>query len=367
MLILDVYALEDDYDISTYADTIYNIDDLKSYTGYWAKFQVVNSSNNVKYYYIQSKSVDTYNSVYAYDFYLVDDVYLNIRLVDDADNQIVFNTWNLYTSEDDINYSFTNSFTSTSVDTSSLLNLENCKVYLNDFNAIKNCTRCYYPSLFISGEYSGPVEEEADDGGIFAGLNNIKEKLSSLVSSVANVVSSISEGFKNVVSSIKDSLLNVVDSLTAGFDNLKEKLFNIVSSITEGFLNVVDSLVEGFKNIVNSLLEIPSRIAEKFKEIFVYLFIPSENPFDNLNSLLKEKFKIIDDIKAIIDKFKLSNSSTLTLSFKMFNKECKILDLSLVDSDLLKFTRLFIVAIFYIKFILELFKKIPAIVQGGVS
>ena len=94
-------------------------------------------------------------------------------------------------------------------------------------------------------------------------------------------------------------VLNKHEFSTGGFDEPVEK-----PSILDGIGSFFDSLFEKLGNWFNSLInfvkDIPQLIIDGFKDLFVLLFVPCNNLFDDFKTLIEDKFGIFSQLSNIV-------------------------------------------------------------------
>lgn len=86
---------------------------------------------------------------------------------------------------------------------------------------------------------------------------------------------------------------------TGGFDEPIQE-----PSILDGIGSLFDSLFEKlgnwFTNLINFVKSIPQLIIDGFKDLFVFLFVPSNNLFDDFKTLIEDKFGIFFQLSNIV-------------------------------------------------------------------
>lgn len=362
---------------------------MEKFTSYWAKFQLVDKNGNVTYYIIKNRSNDTFNSVYKYQFFLVKEKYLNLKMTNKNDEQILFNRWDLYKSENDLDYEYINSFASDETNVTNLLNVENCKIYLNNFNVVGNCSSAYYPSNFVQGSYDKDSNNNDD--------TTKDDENKNILTSIVDFIKDIVEKIKNLPSLIYNSFSNILDSIRQKIIDLKDKLVELPSLIYENFSTILDNIKKGLGTLKDKILDLPSQIYNFFKDVidgiknkvieikdvlsnlvqnivnaFITmlkdLFIPKTSIVDSIKNKFDEKFKIISQVEEQINNFKnIKTTEELpTLRFTYKKKEYNVLDLNSFVSYINIF-KILVAAIVWCKFLLSLYHKIPKIIGGFSS
>lgn len=86
------------------------------------------------------------------------------------------------------------------------------------------------------------------------------------------------------------------------FSNLISKLGELVSNIGEWFSNLISNLGEWFAKVGEWILSIPQTIADLFKDLFIYLFVPTEDHFGQIKDKISSKFPIIEQVTELSSK-----------------------------------------------------------------
>ena len=305
-----------------------------------------------------------------------------------SNEQILFNRWELYKSKNDLDYEYINSFSSTETNGSSLLNVANCKIYLNNFNVVKNCTSAYYPNNFVQGKF--------DKDNVTKDDTTKDDENKSILTSIVDFIKDIVEKIKNLPSLIYNSFSNILDSIRQKIIDLKDKLVELPSLIYQNFSNILDKIKIALGTLKDKILDLPSQIYNFFKGVidgiknkvieikdtlsnlvknlvdaFVTmlkdLFIPKEDILGEVKSKCDEKFKIISQVQEQVEKIKnIASSETLPIiKFTYKDKEYKILDLN-PFANYLNPIKYLIAALIWIKFIISLYNKAPYLVGGFV-
>lgn len=119
---------------------------------------------------------------------------------------------------------------------------------------------------------------------------------------------------------------------TGGFDEPVEE-----PSILDGIGSFFDSLFEKlgnwFTNLINFVKSIPQLIIDGFKDLFVFLFVPSDNLFDDFKTLIEDKFGIFSQLSNIVfDSTTIElNDSAPNFHISISGKDYTFVDLSFYD------------------------------------
>lgn len=191
--------------------------------------------------------------------------------------------------------------------------------------------------------------------GLAFPFNAIKEGLNSIIEFFGNLLDYLnpfSENFilKSIINFL-GSILNYLNPFSEDFILLK--LWNFLVEI----ISYINPFSENF--FVYKLIELLS-------DLLKFLFVPANNPFDELSNKFNEKFSFIEQIKTLInDLLGFSNYGDKTPSFNM---SWKGVTFALVDFSLFLDYRSWlhgiILAIAWFVFLFKTYKKLPSIIGG---
>ena len=300
------------------------------------------------------------------------------------DEQILFNRWELYKSLNDLDYEYISAFASDETNVSNLLNVENCKIYLNNFNVVGNCSSAYYPSNFVQGNYDKDNNDKSDS----------EDENKGILTSILDFVKDIIQKMKELPSLIFDNFSNILESIRQKIIDLKDKVGELPSLIYENFSTILDNIKEGLSTLKDKILDLPSQIYNFFKDVidsiknkiieikdilsnlvqnlidgfvtmFEDLFIPKTSIVDSIKSKFDEKFKIISQVEEQINKFRnIKTTETLpTLKINYKGNEYVVLDLNPFSSYVGTF-KILVAAIIWCRFLLSLYGKLPRLIGG---
>lgn len=191
--------------------------------------------------------------------------------------------------------------------------------------------------------------------GLAVPFNAIKEGLNSIIEFFGNLLDYLnpfSENFilKSIINFL-GSILNYLNPFSEDFILLK--LWNFLVEI----ISYINPFSENF--FVYKLIELLS-------DLLKFLFVPANNPFDELSNKFNEKFAFIEQIKTLInDLLGFNNYGDKTPSFNM---SWKGVTFALVDFSLFLEYRIWlhgiILAIAWFVFLFKTYKKLPSIIGG---
>lgn len=148
------------------------------------------------------------------------------------------------------------------------------------------------------------------------------------------------------------------------FSNLISKLGELVSNIGEWFSNLISNLGEWFAKVGEWILSIPQTIADLFKDLFIYLFVPTEDHFGQIKDKISSKFPIIEQVTELSSKllgFSYGSEPVFNVSYN--GVTYNILDLSAFASYRVIINGI-ILALCYFGFIRRLLRRIPKLIGG---
>lgn len=165
------------------------------------------------------------------------------------------------------------------------------------------------------------------------------------------------------------------DSFWDGIKNIGQWFVDLGVSFGNWFSNLITNLGEWFKSVGQWFAELPSKVGEVFKELFMYLFVPEDNPFSTFKDLIGEKFPVVDQAKELVDVALGSlGSEPATMSNDSYGSEPVFkftwqgVEVPLIDltpfTPYKKIVDGIIVAICYFLYIMRLYKRIPSLIRG---
>lgn len=174
---------------------------------------------------------------------------------------------------------------------------------------------------------------------------------------------------------IKNSIWEGINNIGQWFTNLITNLGEWFKSVGEWFSNLITNLGEWFKSVGQWFAELPSKVGEVFKELFMYLFVPEDNPFSTFKDFITEKFPVVDQAKELVDVALGSIASEpATMSSDSYGSEPVFkftwqgVEVPLIDlTPFTPYKRIvdgIIVAICYFLYIMRLFKRVPSLIRG---
>lgn len=207
--------------------------------------------------------------------------------------------------------------------------------------------------------------------GLAVPFNAIKEGLAT----ISNALSYINPFSDNFI--LKDFFTNFISWFNPFSDNfILKNIINFLGSI----LNYLNPFSEDFilLKLWNFLVEIISYINPFSENFFVYklidllgdllkwLFVPNNNPFNELSNKFDEKFAFVNQIKTLVnDLLGYTNYGDKAPSFDM---TWHGVTFSLIDFSLFLNYRTWlhgiILAIAWFVFIFKTYKKLPSIIGG---
>ena len=174
-------------------------------------------------------------------------------------------------------------------------------------------------------------------------------------SSVLDYINPFSENF--LLNGVLNSLGTMINYLNPFNENF---ILNGVLTNLGNMLNYINPFSDNF---------LGKKIIEMFSDLFEYLFIPTGNQFEDLQSKFDEKFAFIGQIKELVGNLFFTTSTYSTngdypsLNITYMGTTVSIVDFSVFDQyrDLV---HAIIIAVLYIAFILRLVKRLPGIIGG---
>lgn len=165
--------------------------------------------------------------------------------------------------------------------------------------------------------------------------------------------------FKGAFGDISD----ILDALNPTSDNFfLKQLFDSLNPASEKFFlkrlfSWLDPTSDNF---------IGKKIAELFENLFKSLFVPTNNPFEDLSAKFDEKFAFINQIKDLFSSFLGFNNygdSVPSFTLTWYGTTVAIIDFSLF-LDYRTWIHGIILAIAWAVFIFKTYRKLPTIIGG---
>lgn len=169
------------------------------------------------------------------------------------------------------------------------------------------------------------------------------------------------EGLAVPFNAIKEGITSIVDFFETLLDYLNPFSDNFILSKIFTFLSDIVSYINPFSEnfFVYKLIDLLS-------DLLKLLFVPNNNPFDELSSKFNEKFAFIEQIKTFVSDL---------LGFNNYGEKVPTFDMtwhgvtfSLIDFSLFLEYRTWlhgiILAIAWFSFLFKTYKKLPSIIGG---
>lgn len=192
------------------------------------------------------------------------------------------------------------------------------------------------------------------------GIETIMKWLSDIFSSIGNIATSILSGVGNLFSTLWNWLEDILLSIG-----------NIVDGILDGISGFFSTLWTWLKDIFTLIFNIPSTIIELLSDLLKFLFVPDNNPFENLSSKFNEKFAFVNQAKDLFNS--LIGFNNYGNSAPTFNMTWKGVTFAFIDFSMFLQYRLWlhgvILAIAWFIFIRRTVNRLPAIIGafGGAN
>jgi hypothetical protein len=155
------------------------------------------------------------------------------------------------------------------------------------------------------------------------------------------------ETSKNILDNVKNIIKSIANLPASIANNIKSFFTDLLNGIITGLNNLKDGIIQGLKD----------------------LFIPSDNAFTDIQTIINEKFGFISQIKdmfsSIINATFSESGEAPEFNITIYGQELSIIDWSLY-APYRMIVHGIIIAIAYIGFIMRLIKRIPKII-GGIS
>lgn len=171
------------------------------------------------------------------------------------------------------------------------------------------------------------------------------------------------QGLASIAETIGESITNLGEFVSNIADFIKQGFENITETITTSITDIIEFFGERITDIIDTILSIPTL----FQDMFEYLFIPENNPFETLIETISSKFPIIEDIKNILGSFSVKNGSSVSLKFILYGQTYELVNFDWLNSSWYGNIRLFIVGLIYFRYLTSLYKKLPSLIRGGVA
>lgn len=201
--------------------------------------------------------------------------------------------------------------------------------------------------------------------------SSINSKIGELKTSIGNWFDGVITWFSNLNTNIgtwfdnvKSWITTVNTSIWDGIKKIGEWFGNVIKSIGEWFTSLISNLGEWFKSFGVWIAELPQKIADLFKELFIFLFVPEDNPFLAFKDLITSKFPIVNQIKELTDLllgFSYGDEPIFTFTYN--DMEFPIIDLTPFNKYKVIINSI-IVAICYFMFFMKLIKMLPSLIRG---
>lgn len=205
-------------------------------------------------------------------------------------------------------------------------------------------------------------DEVVDDSPTLSGIgkffDSLFDKLSSLFGSVIDYIKGIPNAIAYLFTNLGNLLSNLLNSI---IDYIK----GIPSAIAYLFTNLGDLLSNLFNSAIDYIKAIPQSTVDLFSTLFEYLFVPSDNLFNDFETLIKEKFGIFFQLKQLTLDLTTLDSSEVAPSFKITyaGHTLNIIDFSMFAQyrSLIHNIIILISGFFFVKWLIV---SAPSIVMG---
>lgn len=209
--------------------------------------------------------------------------------------------------------------------------------------------------------YITPDEVE-DDSSVLSGIgkffDSLFDKLSSWFGSVIDYIKGIPNAIAYLFTNLGNLLSNLLNSI---IDYIK----GIPSAIAYLFTNLGDLLSNLLNSVIEYIKSIPQATVDLFSTLFKFLFVPSENLFNDFKTLLEEKFGIFLQLKQLTLDLTTLDSSESAPEFKISyaGHSLNIIDFSMFAQyrSLIHNIIILITSFFFIKWLIV---SAPSIVMG---
>lgn len=158
----------------------------------------------------------------------------------------------------------------------------------------------------------------------------------------------------------KDAVIGGINNLLSWLTSIYDTLILFKDSVLEWCADLIRKLSGFFDNLVDIVLSLP----DKFKDLLIYLFVPSENPFLEIQKMLSDRFPIIEQLQKLLATFVFTGSGTLP----QFNVTYFGVTVSIVDFEIfapyIPVMHGIIIALAWYKFLHRLYNRLPSVIGG---
>lgn len=169
----------------------------------------------------------------------------------------------------------------------------------------------------------------------------------------------------SILTGIGNFFNTLFEKLGSWFGSVIDYIKSIPSSIAYLFTNLGDLLSGLLDDIIKYIKAIPQSTVDLFKTLFEFLFVPSDNLFDDVRTMFDEKFGFVSQIIEFGQEFINVEFQTDTphFSVKLYGKEYDFIDFSFYDKYK-NFIHNIIICISYTFFGFWLLEEGPSIIHG---
>ena len=119
--------------------------------------------------------------------------------------------------------------------------------------------------------------------------------------------------------------------------------------------------------VKNSIVDLGNSIINGIQSINEYLFVPSDNLFDDVQQMFNSKFGFVNQVIDIVKSFTFSDSNSKPIfKITLYGQTMNFVDFSIFD-DYRLYIHNIIVVIAYFKYFIWLINNAPAIITGTGS
>lgn len=173
------------------------------------------------------------------------------------------------------------------------------------------------------------------------------------------------EDDSSILSGIGNFFDSLFEKLSSWFGSVIDYIKGIPNAIAYLFTNLGNSLSSLLNSVIDYIKAIPQSTVDLFSTLFEYLFVPSDNLFNDFEILLKEKFGIFFQLKQLtldlttLDSSESAPSFTITYAGHTLN----IIDFSMFSQyrSLIHNIIILICGFFFVKWLIV---SAPSIVMG---
>lgn len=199
----------------------------------------------------------------------------------------------------------------------------------------------------------------------FENLNtNLSSWFNSVIKWLTDIKNAVYNNFKDFTSCFVEYMEAYVSNILNLTCNIFYSLRDFVTSVGNWFTDLFSNLGEWFTSVGEWIAELPQKIADLFKELFIFLFVPEDNPFLVFKDLITSKFPIVNQIKELTDLllgFSYGDEPIFTFTYN--DIEFPIIDLTPFNNYKVIINSI-IVAICYFMFFMKLIKMLPSLIRG---